>query len=87
MHDGGLHRFARLIETLDCSAEPEVNRAALLRYFVEADAEDAACALHLLRGGALRTGVSARGLRQLAIGLGAAAVTYLLGSIFGVSAA
>ncbi len=66
MHDGGLHRFARLIETLDCSAEPEVNRTALLRYFAEADAEDAACALHLLRGGALRTGVSPRGLRQLA---------------------
>ena len=66
MHDGGLHRFARLIETLDCSAEPEVHRTALLRYFAEADAEDAACALHLLRGGALRTGVSARGLRQRA---------------------
>ncbi len=61
-----MHRFARLIETLDSSAQPEVHRAALVRYFRGATAEDAAWALHLLRGGRLRTGVSALRLRTLA---------------------
>jgi DNA ligase-1 len=66
VHHRAVQRFARLIEILDCSTDPVAHRAALVRYFGEAAAADAAWALHLLCGAKLRARVPADGLRDLA---------------------
>lgn len=66
VHHRAMQRFARLIEILDCSTDPVAHRAALVRYFGEADAADAAWALHLLCGARLQARVPAHVLRDLA---------------------
>lgn len=66
MHHRAVQRFARLIETLDCCTDVVAHRAALVRYFGEAAAADAAWALHLLCGAKLRVRVPVDGLRDLA---------------------
>lgn len=66
MHHRAVQRFARLIETLDYGTDAVAHRAALVRYFGEAAAADAAWALHLLCGARLRVRVPADALRDLA---------------------
>lgn len=61
-----MHRFVRLVETLETAPDADRQARALQGYFAAASAEDAAWALYLLQGGKLGPAVPARRLAELA---------------------
>lgn len=61
-----MHRFARLIETLETAPNADRQAAALQSYFAAVPADDAAWAVFLLQGGRPCPAVPARRLAELA---------------------
>ena len=66
MHHGSMRRFAVLFDALDASTATSDKVAALLRYFADAPAADAAWAVYFLAGGKPRQVVPTAVLRSTA---------------------